>query len=382
MQAYLDNSATTFVSEKAAQAAYDCMRTSFYNPSAQYYPAVKAEKMLQMCRAEILSELNAKNKAEVYFTSGGTEANNLAIFGTAYASRKKHVAFLCVEHPSVRACCEELEQQGYTVDEIPVDLKGQIVWDRLEAILSSGDVSLVSCMQVNNETGAITDTARVSEMIRRLSPDTKFHVDGVQGFLRSKMDLNLCDLYTLSGHKIHAPKGIGALVVKRGVRLRPRQIGGGQQNGVRSGTENTPAIAGLYTAVHELRECAGFTDGIMKNKLLLAQSVREKIPEAVFFGPDPEDGACHIINIGFPGVRGEVMLHALEEKDVFVSTGSACSSKKRKVSPILLSMGYPADVAEGAVRFSLSRYTTAEEIAYAAEVIAEKYEILKKFKRR
>lgn len=381
LQAYLDNSATTRPSEGVIEAMADCMRKGFYNPSSLYAPAMESEQAMRRCRERIARALMVK-PGEIFFTSGGTEANNLAILGSVAAMRGKgHLVVSSVEHPSVLQPFEALKAQGYKVSLIPVDEKGQIVWAELENILRDPP-ALVSCMQVNNETGAMPDLDRLIQRVRSASPQALIHVDGVQGFLRLPFDARKVDLYTLSSHKIHGPKGVGALYVKSGVRLVPRQMGGGQENAVRSGTENTPGIAGLMRAIEEMEAHTDRVPALYALKGKFWALVQKEAPEAVLNGPGIDQGAPHILNISFPGVRGEVMLHALEGVGVYCSTGSACSSKKRKLSPVLLNMGLNADLAEGALRFSLSIHTTDEEIEYAAGQIGMLYAQLKRFRRR
>ena len=292
---------------------------------------------------------------------------------------KQLVAVSAVEHPSVRESFMELERQGHEVRVIGVNERGELDWDALAKALDDG-ASLVSCMQVNNETGAKLDVARLHELVNGRAV---IHVDGVQGFLRVPIDLKYVDLYTLSSHKIHGPKGEGALVYRKGLRFAPRQIGGGQENGLRSGTENTPGIAGLMAAVQEMLNMGPQMQAeLMSKKLHLIEAFQNAVPELLINGPEPEQAAPHIVNLSFPGVRGEVMLHALESKGVYASTGSACSSKKLKVSSVLTSMGIAPSRAEWALRFSLSPHTTIEEIDYAAQCLAELYAQLKKYARR
>lgn len=377
--AYLDNSATTQPCASAIDAMVRCMREGFYNPSSVYRPAVDAFRALRECRELLLRAVHGEN-CDLIFTSGGTEANNLAILGAVHRLRGPQVvAVSAVEHPSVREAFEQLRAEGHDVRVIGVDPQGALNWEQLEKALDDG-ASLVSCMQVNNETGALLDVARLH---RTVNGRALIHVDGVQGFLRVPFDMKWADLYTLSGHKIHGPKGIGALVLKAGVRLSPRQIGGGQEGNLRSGTENTPGIAGLGAAIGALTE-NGFAwrDALMEKKLRLIDLCRERVPEVCVNGPDPCHAAPHIVNLRFPGVRGEVMLHALEAEGVYVSTGSACSSKKLKVSGVLTAMGIAPNVAEWALRFSLSPNTTMEEIEYAAEAVGKCYNLLKRFQRR
>ncbi len=376
--AYLDNSATTRVCPEAVEAMVRCMREGFYNPSGVYRPAVDAFREVRACREAVLQAVHGED-CELIFTSGGTEANNLAIMGAVARMRGRQVlAVSAVEHPSVREAFEALRADGHDVRVIGVTQAGELRWDELARALDDG-ASLVSCMQVNNETGAIADLDRLRRMTEGRA---LLHVDGVQGFLRVPFSMRQADMYTLSGHKIHAPKGIGALVVRRGVRLAPRQIGGGQESGMRSGTENTPGIAGLGAAVRAMRARGGVAAELMAKKLRLVAAFREAVPETLVNGPAPEDGAPHIVNLSFPGVRGETMLHALEAAGVYASTGSACSSKKRKVSSVLLAMGLTPDRAECALRFSLCPDTSEAEIDEAARALGEAYGALRRFQRR
>lgn len=377
--AYLDNSATTRPCPEAIEAMVSCMTEGFYNPSSVYLPAVNAFRELRSCREALLGAVHGLD-CNVIFTSGGTEANNLAILGAVQKMRGRQIlAVSAVEHPSVREAFETLAQQGHDVRVIGVDESGELRWDELERALDDG-ASLISCMQVNNETGALLDAERLR---RTVNGRALIHVDGVQGFLRVPFDMKNADLYTLSGHKIHGPKGIGALIVRKGVRLAPRQIGGGQESGMRSGTENTPGIAGLKAAAQTMMAMGPkMPKDLMEKKLHLIEAFRKAVPELMINGPEPAQAAPHIVNLSFPDVRGEVMLHALEGEGVYASTGSACSSKKLKVSSVLLAMGISPSRAEWALRFSLSPHTTMEEIDDAASKLGVIYEALKRFKRR
>jgi len=378
-RAYLDNSATTRPCEAAIVAMENCLREDWYNPSAVYKPSVEAFKALRDARGRLLDAVGGAG-CDAVFTSGGTESNNLAILGAVGRMRGRQVlAVSAVEHPSVREAFNRLAEQGHDVRVIGVDAAGQLKWDELEKTLADG-ASLVSCMQVNNETGAVLDAARLRDTVNGRA---LIHVDGVQGFLRVPFDMKLADLYTVSSHKLHGPKGVGALIVKKGVRLRPHHIGGGQESGLRSGTENTPGIAGMDAAVADMLAMGpDMPEKLMAKKLRLVEAVKAAVPDVIVNGPAPEVGAPHIVNLGFPGVRGEVMLHALEGEGVYVSTGSACSSKKLKVSGVLTAMGIRPREAEWAVRFSLSPHTTDEEIEYAAVRIGSLYDQLKRFQRR
>ena len=376
MIAYLDNSATTRPDDRVVDKMAQCMREGYFNPSSVYLPAVNAFREVRACREELLQAVHGAG-CRLIFTSGGTEANNLAILGAGGRIRGLKIAAVsAVEHPSVRACFDELARQGVEVRVIGVNGKGELDFAALEKALEDG-AGLVSVMQVNNETGAINDIPRIHAMTQGRA---LLHVDGVQGFLRTPFSMKDAELYTLSGHKIHGPKGIGALVCRENILIHPRNVGGGQENGLRSGTENTPGIAGLREAARLMK---GYDMGeLMQKKLHLIQAFGAQVENMRINGPDPAAAAPHIVNLGFPGVRGEVMLHALEACGVYASTGSACSSKKLKVSSVLTAMGISPTEAEWALRFSLSPKTTFEEIDYAAEKLGACYAQLRRFQRR
>ena len=376
MIAYLDNSATTRPDDRVVDKMAQCMREGYFNPSSVYLPAVNAFREVRACREELLQAVHGAG-CRLIFTSGGTEANNLAILGAGGRIRGLKIAAVsAVEHPSVRACFDELARQGVEVRVIGVNGKGELDFAALEKALADG-AGLVSVMQVNNETGAINDIPRIHAMTQGRA---LLHVDGVQGFLRTPFSMKDAELYTLSGHKIHGPKGIGALVCRENILINPRNMGGGQENGLRSGTENTPGIAGLRKAARLMKE---YDMGeLMQKKLHLIQAFGAQVENMRINGPDPAAAAPHIVNLGFPGVRGEVMLHALEACGVYASTGSACSSKKLKVSSVLTAMGVSPTEAEWALRFSLSPKTTFEEIDYAAEKLGACYAQLRRFQRR
>ena len=376
MIAYLDNSATTRPDDRVVDKMAQCMREGYFNPSSVYLPAVNAFREVRACREELLQAVHGAG-CRLIFTSGGTEANNLAILGAGGRIRGLKIAAVsAVEHPSVRACFDELTRQGVEVRVIGVNGKGELDFSALEKALEDG-AGLVSVMQVNNETGAINDIPRIHALTRGRA---LLHVDGVQGFLRTPFSMKDAELYTFSGHKIHGPKGIGALVCRENILIHPRNVGGGQENGLRSGTENTPGIAGLREAARLMKE---YDMGeLMQKKLHLIEVFGAQVENMRINGPDPAAAAPHIVNLGFPGVRGEVMLHALEACGVYASTGSACSSKKLKVSSVLTAMGISPAEAEWALRFSLSPKTTFEEIDYAAEKLGACYAQLRRFQRR
>ena len=381
MTVYLDNSATTKPSEGVIKAVTQALSEGFYNPSAMYAPALKVEKQLSARREKIKSALNLRD-AQVIFTSGGTESNNLAIRGTLDVSRAPiRVAVSAVEHPSVYEAASELIRDRGELIVLPVTETGAVDLAAVEAELKKG-LTLLSVMQVNNETGAVNDIAEIARLKSAYCPDCRLHVDGVQGFLREEIDCKQVDLYTLSAHKIHALKGTGALVARKGLRLKCVNIGGGQENGLRSGTENTPGIAALNQAIEEMSAMPDRHEHMMDLKNRLCSLLRAAVPACTVNGPEPEKGACHILNMSFPGVRGETLLHALEERGVYVSTGSACSARRSKGSRVLNAMNLPQRLSESALRFSLSPYTTKEEIDFAANAVKECYDMLVKYQRR
>ena len=378
MSIYLDNSATTRVCPEAVEAMSRCMREEFYNPSALYAPALAVQKRMRDCRDAILKAIHAPMGSKAVFLSGGTEADNLVIFGRAAKARKGQVLFSAGEHPAVKEACAVC---GLEAVEIPYDHFGLVDLEALKGLLNDR-VALICCMQVNNETGAIQPLKAIAALIKDKAPAAHFHVDGVQGFLRVSFDMTAvgADSYALSGHKIHAPKGIGALVMGPRVQLNPRQVGGGQEGQLRSGTENTPGIAGLLAAIQAYPK-----ENVMReNKLLLWQLIKEAVPEANINGPEPENevSAPHILNVSLPPVRSETMLHALEGEGVYVGMGSACSSFKQRISPVLKAMHTPQKYAESALRFSLSPENTAEEMRQTVEAIKRQYAILSKYQRR
>ena len=377
---YLDNSATTRTMGVAAEAAKKYMTEEFFNPAAAYSPAVREERAVNGARRTIGSAINA-GPDEIIFTSGGTESNNMAILGSLKAMRGRgRIIVGSTEHPSVYEVYKSLACQ-YDVVEAPVDNTGMIDLKRLESLITP-DTRLVSVMQVNNEVGAVNDAETIRRILRRRAPEALLHVDGVQGFLKVPFDAKNCDLYSISGHKIHAPKGIGALYLRQGTRFAGGQIGGGQERNLRSGTTNTPGIMGMEAAVRNyLNNIDEYRYAMRSCKVRLAKNLTE-LPDVLLNGPAPEQGAPHILNASFMGVRGEVLLHALEEKEIYVSTGSACSAHKKGRNRILNAMGVIGDRQEGAIRFSFCPFNTIEEMDVVAEEISTIIAMLRRFKRR
>lgn len=377
---YLDNSATTRPFDEVIDKMSACMREEYFNPSAVYAPAMLAGRILTETREAIASQLGGRVK--VVFTSGGTEADNLALLGTACAlrGRKGHFITTKVEHPAILETAAELERLGHSVTYIGVDEEGTVDVDALVDAVRE-DTALVSVMQVNNEVGAVMPIEEISRRVKEKNPRTLIHVDGVQGFMRVPMHMNRMgvDLYSLSGHKIHGPKGIGALAMSDRARPLCIAFGGGQENGLRSGTENVPGIAGLGQAVRAFARLDDPASDMMELKMRLRDGILQAVPDAKVNGPT--GGAPHILNVTFP-VKGEVLLHALEGAGILCSTGSACASHKKSASHVLTAMGVPDKEIDGALRFSLCPMNTPEEIDETVAQIRKSVEMLRAFKRR
>jgi len=334
---------------------------------------------IEECRQYIMDLLGAKR---LIFTSGGTESNNIAILGYLSHQRKKGtVLYSAVEHPAVINVCLEAQRQGFRVEEIKVDSSGIVDLDLLQKQLNN-DVQLICVMQVNNETGAIQPINEIAKLRDKYCSEAFFHVDGVQGFMREAINLRTygVDSYTLSGHKIHAFKGVGALALGEINKAYPIVFGGGQEYDIRPGTENTLGIASLYEAVKQFPE----KNNMRENKIRLYNNIKRLIPNVKINGPEPQspEAADNILNLSFAPVRSETMLHALESDEIYVGNGSACSSRRSNISHVLKAMGVDNDEALCAIRFSLSPFSTAEQMDYTAECCLKHYDILKKFTRR
>ncbi|NLC63103.1 MAG: cysteine desulfurase [Thermoanaerobacterales bacterium] len=380
---YLDNSSTTRVSPKAAEAVFEAMVNHYGNPSSLHEMGIVAEKYLKEARRAVSTAMGVRTD-QIYFTSGGTESNNLAIKGVLRAlnTRDAHIITTAVEHPSVLEVFKQLEKEGFSVTYLSVNNQGHVDIDELDSSLTS-DTVLVSMMYVNNEVGSIQDIERASNIIKK-NAGTLFHVDAVQAFGKIRLipGLKGIDLLSVSSHKIYGPMGVGAVFVKDGVKLRPLFDGGGQEFGIRSGTENIPGIAGFRVAVEEAYNNLDNWGRHMKElKALLLSGVQDEIDDIVVNGPE-SGGAPHILNLSFLGVKGEILLHALESHGIYVSTGSACSSHKSGKSHVLKAMGKTSEEIEGAVRFSLSPFITTEDIYYTVDVLKRQVNEIRKFVRR
>lgn len=379
---YFDNSATTQTIPEAAERACLSMTQGYYNPAAAYGAAFAVEKSVTEARSFAASLLGA-NASEIIYTSGGTESNNAAIFGTLRSMHgNKKIVTTAIEHPSVfetvKAAAKMFDAE---VLYAPLCPDGTVDIDRLSEVLTP-ETSLVSIMHVNNELGSVNDLDRIAAKVRALSPNAVLHSDGVQAFMKVRTKKIPVDLYSVSAHKLHAPKGVGFLYVRNGVRFAGGQIGGGQERNLRSGTTNVPGILGFDTALHAYSEKeASWHAQMQRVKTRLYRNL-SALPDVLLNGPSLEDGAPHILNLSFLGVRGEVLMHALERYGVLVSTGSACSAKKLGKNRILNAVGITGARQEGAIRFSFSPFNTEEEADSAAGVIETQLRILRKYKRR
>ena len=381
---YLDNSATTRPFDGVIDAMAACMRERYFNASAAYRPAMEAEKEVDACRRAIAAELGAQ-PGGVIFTSGGTEADNLAILGTAMTLRgEANFVVSAIEHPAVAETVRRVERLGFEVRVLPIDARGIVDLTACEGIIDA-HTALVSCMQVSNETGAVQPVAALSALARKRNPNVRVHVDGVQGFMRVPMHMGRdgVDMYSLSGHKIHGPKGVGARVVRGNLRLAAQMTGGGQEKGLRSGTTDSPAIIGLHEAVRQMAARRQEIDRLRGMKARLWERV-SSVEGARVNGPLPgeADSAPHILSLSFAGVRGEVLRNALEGEGVLVSTGSACASHKQKVSASLRAMGLTPEQADGTIRVSLGLYNTMDEMDETAEKLARICGVLSRYRRR
>lgn len=382
MMIYLDNSATTRVLEEAAARVSDAMLRDYGNPAAAYGFAADIEKQVDSARAALLRTLRA-DAGEIVYTSGGTESNNMAIMGVVGARRgKRRILTTAVEHASVYETFRHLEQDpDVEVVFLPVHEDGSVCLSALSEQLSP-DTVLVSVMHVNNELGTVNDLSAVADAVRKGAPQAVIHSDGVQAFMKTPLPQHACDMYTVSGHKLHAPKGVGALYIRRGVRCLPGLLGGGQERGWRSGTTNVPGILGLDTAVAVYRQNADAWHANMRACKERLYGNLSRLPDVVLNGPDVGRGAPHILNLSFLGVRGETLLHALSERGVLVSTGSACSAHKKGKNRILHAIGVTGAREDGAIRLSFSPFNTVAEMDAASAVIEEQIAVLRRYRRR
>lgn len=384
MEAYFDNSATTKVTESVKNIVVKTMTEDFGNPSSMHMVGVKAERYVKEAK-HIIANILKVDEGEIYFTSGGTESNNMAVIGAADANKRKGNKIITtkIEHPSVLNTMKYLEKQGYQVVYLPVDRCGIVDMETLKEEMTE-DTILVSVMYVNNEVGAVEPIAEIGKYIKSIQPDVIFHVDAIQAF--GKMEIRPkkenIDLLTVSGHKIHGPKGSGFIYIKKNTKLNPIIFGGGQQNGFRSGTENVSGIAGIGQAAKDAHDNLEKKVKILTDLKDYLIDKLQGLEDVVINSKKGTEGAPHIVSVSFGGVRSEVLLHALEDKGIYVSAGSACSSNKPAVSETLKAMKIDKDLLGSTIRFSFCELNTIEEIDFAVEEIKKMLPVLRKYVRR
>ncbi len=387
MEAYLDNSATTRVYPEVVELMSKIMLEDYGNPSSMHMKGVEAEKYVLEAARRVSKALKVLEK-EIVFTSGGTESDNLALIGGAMANKRRgmHIITTKIEHPAILNTVAYLKDEGFEIDYLSVDSLGRISLEELEEKLRD-DTVIVSIMHTNNEVGSLQPITEAGALIKRKNSSCLFHVDAVQGFGKAEIfpKKQNIDLLSISGHKIHGPKGIGILYINEKAKVKPISYGGGQQKGMRNGTLNVPGIAGIGLAAEMITTgLKDKLDRLYELKSFFLQEA-EKLEKVSINGCDLEEvraTAPHICNISVKGLRSEVMLHALEERGVYVSAGSACATHSKKESSTLKSMGASPEEMDGALRISMSEFTTKEEIEYAIASLKEVIQIYGRFTRK
>lgn len=382
-EVYLDNAATTRCSDSVRDLMSRVLTEDYGNASSLHQKGVDAESYLKKAASQIAKTLRCQEK-EIVFTSGGTESNNLALIGAAAANHRagKHIITTSVEHPSVKNTAAFLEEQGFEVTYLRVDADGEIDLEQLREEMRP-DTILVSVMMVNNEIGALEPAEEAARIVHEKNPKAVFHADAIQAYGKFRISPRKAgiDLLSVSGHKIHGPKGVGFLYVREGTKIKPISYGGGQQKGMRSGTINTPGIAGLGLAAEEAYDgLEEKMDALYALKEYFAGEV-QKIENVRVNGRTDRRSAPHIVSASFPGIRSEVLLHALEEKEIYVSAGSACSSHHPSQRNTLDAVGLPPAVQDSTLRFSFSDETTREELDYTLEALRELVPVLRRYRR-
>lgn len=387
MQAYLDNSATTRQFDEVTDLIAKVSRDIYGNPSSMHMVGINAENEIKKSKEIIARALKVTEK-EILFTSGGTESDNMALIGCAKANKRagKHIITTKIEHPAILETCKALEEDGYEITYLDVDRTGRVLPEAVAAALRE-DTIIVSIMHVNNEIGSIMPIEEIGTVIKSYNKDIIFHVDAVQSFGKIKLHPKKAkvDLVSISGHKIHGPKGVGILYINEKIKIRPIIFGGGQQKGMRSGTENVPGIAGIGKATELIfNDFESKIDRLYELKEYFLGEVSKL--EGITINGVPDEGvrlsAPHVMSVSFKGVRAEVLLHALEAKNIYVSSGSACASNKPATSGTLISIGVDKDLLDSTIRFSMSVETTKEELDYTLLVLGEEIEKLRKYSRR
>ena len=383
MEVYLDNSATTRVLPEVAELMNKIMTEDYGNPSSMHFKGMQAENYVKHAKEQIAKVLKV-NEKEILFTSGGTESDNMALIGCAMANKRAgmHLITTKIEHPAILQTMKYLEQQGFEVTYLPVDEYGRVRPEDLQRSMRR-DTILVSVMYTNNEIGAVQPIAELGALIKRMNPRTLFHVDAVQGFGKYRIwpkRMNI-DLMSVSGHKIHGPKGVGFLYIGEKVKIHPIIWGGGQQKGMRSGTENVPGVAGIGLATERIYEH-------LDEDVERLYDIREAfinglsgLDQAVVNGRPGRETAPHIVSVSIWGVRSEVLLHALEDRGICVSAGSACASNHPQTSETLKAIGVERDLLDSTIRFSFSIFTTMEEIEYTLQALYDIIPVLRKYSR-
>lgn len=384
MEVYLDNSATTRCFDEVAAFVTKIMCEDYGNPSSLHRKGVQAEEYLRYAKTVIARNLKV-NEKEIFFTSGGTESDNLAIRGCAYANCRagRHLITTQIEHPAILQTMRHLEEEGFRVTYLPVDGRGCIRLEDLQRAIT-GETILVSIMHTNNEIGSLQPIAEAGAIIKKTNPRILFHVDAVQGYGKFRIypkRMNI-DLLSVSGHKIHGPKGVGFLYVDEKVKIKPILFGGGQQGGLRSGTDNVPGIAGMAKAVEMIyANLSEETERLYCLKKAFVEGV-EKIEGTTINGFSGREGAPHIVSVSVEGVRSEVLLHALEDKGIYVSAGSACSAHKPQPSATLQAIGIDKELLGSTIRFSFSVFTTMDEVDYTLKAMCDIIPMLRKYTRK
>ena len=379
-EVYLDNSATTRAYECVGELVKKVMCEDYGNPSSMHAKGVAAGQYIKEAKETFAKLLKVKEK-EIFFTSGGTESDNLALRGAAWANQRagKHLITSAIEHPAIINTMRHLEEEGFRVTYLPVDRYGRVRLDALKEALCEETI-LVSIMYVNNEVGSVQPIQEAAGIVKAYNKNILFHVDAVQGFGKyriypKKLKVDLC---SISGHKIHGPKGSGILYIGEDVKIRPIVFGGEQQKNVRSGTENVPGIAGISLAARTIYQDLDVKVAQMRRlKQRFIKGVSQ-IEDTTIHGLYDETSAPHIISVGFAGIRSEVLLHALEEKGIYVSSGSACASNHPQVSGVLKGIGARQEFLDATLRFSMSEFTTPQEIDYTLDTL---YNIVPKLRR-
>lgn len=385
MEVYFDSAATGKVLPEAVETMVKAMTEVYGNPSSASILGIEAGNVLKKSQEDIARLINAE-PSEIYFTSGGTEGDNWAIFGTAYGYKRsgKHIITTNTEHPAINLPLEALKEEGFEIEKIGVDEKGYIDIEELKSKIRK-DTILVSVILANNETGTVQDIEKIGQAVKEVNNDTLLHADAVQAFGKMKIDVknSKIDMLSASGHKFGAPRGTGIFYMKKGLKVKPLMYGGGQQLNQRPGTENVAGAVAIAKAAEVCyKNLEENNEKIREIKKYIADRVLTEIPNTFINGDSIEKASPYVLNIGFMGLRSEVLLHALEAEGIYVSAGSACNSKKKVRSSVLSAMGKSDEEIEGSIRLSFSKFNTMEEAEYAVEKLKEQTALLRRFNRK